>query len=656
MHGGYNGESFLAGSGSNTISKKGWLLVLTFLVSQLQIQSTSAAGIPLADALDTDGQPIRWTTVGTPAWAGQTAVAHDGADAAQSGAIADSGAVTLQTILSGPGTLSFWWKVSSETNKDFLKFFTNGVQHSRISGEMDWQAQTVKLPPGPQTLKWTYAKNLSLSAGLDCGWLDQVQFVSEEVCSYAISPDSRDHQSGGETGVVNLVAGMSCEWAVVNTNNWITIISSTNGFGSNAVTYWVASNTITLGRSGYIEIADQPFFVSQQGVTCTFSIAPANRNHGVGSETGTVMVTTPLDCSWGVLNTNSWVNILSDSNYFGSATVTYVVATNPSDAVRTGFVNIAGQTFTISQLPAQSSNNLVSLPDALDTLGFPFSWSVLGSSTWFGQSLITHDGVDAAQTGAVPDGGSVTLQTTVSGPGTITFWWKVSSEANKDGLKFFINGVQQVRITGEVDWKWQTYNLSSGNQFLKWTYSKDPSGASGWDRGWVDQVEFIPTGGCLFALSSTGGVHAAGAETGTFGVNTSSNCAWSVANSNSWIAITSSTNNLGTGVVTYAVAANEAPALRTGFLNVADQVFTVTQSATMIGLKISILSMSTDGSLLLKVQGEAGRTNVVESSSDLVIWTPFITNVMPATACPTCPFVAVTDRAGNGVLRRFYRA
>jgi hypothetical protein len=368
------------------------------------------------------------------------------------------------------------------------------------------------------------------------------------------------------------------------------------------------------------------------------------------------MVTTLFDCSWSVVNTNSWVSILSGSNHLGSETLTYLIATNASDTVRTGFVSIAGETLTISQLPVLSSNSLVSLPEALDTLGFPFSWSVVGSSTWFGQAYIFHDGVDAAQTGAVPDGGAVTLQTSVIGPGTITFWWKVSCEPNKDGLKFFINGVQQVRITGDVDWKWQTYNLSAGTQNLKWTYSKDASGSAGWDRGWVDQVQFIPPGGCLFELSSTGNVHAAGAEMGTFRVSTSTNCVWSVANSNSWITITSATNSLGTGVVTYAVAANVAPVQRTAFLNVADQVFVVNQSGAIPRPQISIVSMSVDGGVLLKVQGVAGRTNVIESSSDLVLWTSISTNVMPATVCPTCPSVGVTDRNVQSVGRRFYRA
>jgi hypothetical protein len=47
----------------------------------------------------------------------------------------------------------------------------------QISGEVDWQQRTVPIPAGPHTLRWTYAKNASLSADEDSAWLDQVVFT-----------------------------------------------------------------------------------------------------------------------------------------------------------------------------------------------------------------------------------------------------------------------------------------------------------------------------------------------------------------------------------------------------------------------------------------------------------------------------------------------
>jgi len=77
----------------------------------------------------------------------------------------------------------------------------------------------------------------------------------------------------------------------------------------------------------------------------------------------------------------------------------------------------------------------------------------------------------------------------VSGSGTLTFYWKVSSEANWDWLEFYIDGVRQDRISGTVDWQLKSYSVSSGST-VKWRYVKDGSASVGSDCGWVDYVMY----------------------------------------------------------------------------------------------------------------------------------------------------------------------
>jgi len=115
---------------------------------------------------------------GNSAWFPQTAQSHDGAGAAQSGAITDNQESRLETSVVGPGTLTFWWKVSSEPDYDFLEFYLDGVlQPGAISGEIGWQQQSNNIPSGPHTLRWRYAKDVSDSAGQDAAWLDEVNFT-----------------------------------------------------------------------------------------------------------------------------------------------------------------------------------------------------------------------------------------------------------------------------------------------------------------------------------------------------------------------------------------------------------------------------------------------------------------------------------------------
>ena len=100
---------------------------------------------------------------------------HDGVDAARSGTITDNGVSRLETTVTGPATLSFWWKVDSEATFDFLNVEVDGAQpFDGISGDVDWQQRTITLGAGAHTIQWIYSKDFSVSNGLDAGFVDQV--------------------------------------------------------------------------------------------------------------------------------------------------------------------------------------------------------------------------------------------------------------------------------------------------------------------------------------------------------------------------------------------------------------------------------------------------------------------------------------------------
>jgi hypothetical protein len=128
----------------------------------------------LTDALD--DPDLNWTDGGNRPWLYQTSVTHDGRDAAQSGRIGHGQSSSLQTLVIGPGTLSFWWKVSSEP-RDRLSLYLNDSLHTQISGIKSWRRVELPLPDGIQVLRWTYRKNRGLKGGQDRAWLDQVSFI-----------------------------------------------------------------------------------------------------------------------------------------------------------------------------------------------------------------------------------------------------------------------------------------------------------------------------------------------------------------------------------------------------------------------------------------------------------------------------------------------
>ncbi len=72
------------------------------------------------------------------------------------------------------GTLSFFCKVSSENNYDFLIFSVDSTELGRWSGNAAWYEHAYTIQPGHHQYQWKYAKDYSVDNGEDCAWLDYI--------------------------------------------------------------------------------------------------------------------------------------------------------------------------------------------------------------------------------------------------------------------------------------------------------------------------------------------------------------------------------------------------------------------------------------------------------------------------------------------------
>jgi len=142
--------------------------ILVFLLSGV------VSANDLSEALDTS---LSFTTGGSANWFGQSATSYYDGDAAQSGDISNNEDSWMRTTVGGAGTVSFYWKVSSEGYCDFLEFYIDGLIQDRISGSADWEQMMYTLPPGSHTLEWRYMKDYSMYFSSDCGWVDQIEWV-----------------------------------------------------------------------------------------------------------------------------------------------------------------------------------------------------------------------------------------------------------------------------------------------------------------------------------------------------------------------------------------------------------------------------------------------------------------------------------------------
>ncbi len=74
--------------------------------------------------------------------------------------------------------------------------------------------------------------------------------------------------------------------------------------------------------------------------------------------------------------------------------------------------------------------------------------------------------------------------------GTVSFRVRVSSEAEFDYLRFYVDGVMVREWSGMAVTGWQLFStpLAAGAHALRWSYEKDGSASLGEDAAWIDAV------------------------------------------------------------------------------------------------------------------------------------------------------------------------
>lgn len=119
-----------------------------------------------------------WQNSSSVPWTVQSSQTFSGTYAAKSGNIGNntSTSLSMPVIVSSAGEIMFYYKVSSENNYDWLRFYIDGQQKGQWSGEADWALASFPVSSGPHTFTWTYVKDMYTASGSDCAWLDHIIF------------------------------------------------------------------------------------------------------------------------------------------------------------------------------------------------------------------------------------------------------------------------------------------------------------------------------------------------------------------------------------------------------------------------------------------------------------------------------------------------
>lgn len=139
-------------------------------------QAYVACGLLMEGFETGDFNNYPWTLGGDSEWLIDDEEYYEGIYAARSGSIDDmeSSSMQLDLFVLSDGQISFYRKVSSEANYDYLRFYIDGFMLGNWDGEQDWMQVSFPITPGLHTMKWTYEKDYSVSNGSDCGWIDNI--------------------------------------------------------------------------------------------------------------------------------------------------------------------------------------------------------------------------------------------------------------------------------------------------------------------------------------------------------------------------------------------------------------------------------------------------------------------------------------------------
>ena len=316
---------------------------------------------------------------------------------------------------------------------------------------------------------------------------------------YELSIDPESATAGCLASEGTIAVTANTEWDVSCDKDWVAVRRV-----GDAVSYSVEENASADARTATIRVT----------MRCDGGVAPCQRDFTLAQEGMSQLDAPTISPADGTAFTGSSRRV-SITGAESGAEIRYTLdGSEPTAAskIYTKSFNVFDTTvvkakaFKSGSLPSKTvSSRIVRLQTLAEALDVPL-WTVTtdGDAQWFVEESSGRNGASCVRSGAIGDEQFSTIDTTVNGAGTLTFWWKVDCEDdpdydNWDFLSFDVDGAEIARIDGDSGWRQVTVKIKSeGTHTLTWTYSKDDMDdylAGIEDCGRVDQVSWTPLAG-----------------------------------------------------------------------------------------------------------------------------------------------------------------
>lgn len=155
----------------------------------------------LSEALNSQ---LIWTSGGDASWETTTEITRDGLGA-RSGPLALGQESWIETTVTGPTALVFWWRTDSYPSSSPLIFSGTGVQ---ISGfDSVWERYSFYVPSGNQKVRWTFRQKAITSTREQRTYLDAVALADPEPVIITISPTNQIVLAGDSVSICGKAEG-----------------------------------------------------------------------------------------------------------------------------------------------------------------------------------------------------------------------------------------------------------------------------------------------------------------------------------------------------------------------------------------------------------------------------------------------------------------
>ena len=440
------------------------------------------------------------------------------------GVIADNQMAGIEWSVTGQGILSFFLRVSSESGYDWLRFYeVGGSATNRISGTQNkaWTNISVTVTGAwdtVHTFRWEYVKDGTSYVGQDCGWVDAVTWTPFHELVVVNGSGDGAYTNGaiaailadapaahyafaqwtGDTGSVADVSAPGTTLVMPGTGTVVTAtyrpllytLSVVNGSGSGAYPY---GSTVELAAQPY---EGKRFYCWTGDVASVANVLAATTT--VLTADGTLSVAATYSVPLTVTNgagTGWYPEGAAVSVTAGAAPLYQDFAAWTGAAA--GLLADATAPATTLTMPTNATWLTAVFSNTLSRIAGCYGRTFTTSGTVGGVSADASSGspsgtpaVKLGGAGVLPDNGSAAFETLVSGSGTVTFWWRVASEADADFLRFLVDSVEIGAISGtKGTWAQVSHRIEgAGTHTLRWEYAKNEADASDLDAGWVDDI------------------------------------------------------------------------------------------------------------------------------------------------------------------------